>query len=61
MMGHLKGGRIENVTKCINTMLRYKNYELQFTMGYDLRKEALKKGRSRVLTSCQLNGSLLIQ
>ena len=60
-MGLLKGGQIENITKCINTMLRYKNYELQSTMSYNLQKEALKKGHSRVLTSCQLNGSLLIQ
>ena len=59
-MGHLKGGQIKNITKCINTMLQYKNYELQFTMSYNLQKEALKKGRSRVLTSCQLSGSLLI-
>ena len=30
------GGRIENITKCINAMLQYKNYDLQFTMSYNL-------------------------
>ena len=60
-MGRLTGRRIENITECINAMLWYKNYDLQFTMSYNLRKEALKKGRSGVLTSRQLNGSLLIR
>ena len=23
IVGHLKGGQIENITKCINTMLQY--------------------------------------
>ena len=55
-MGCLKGGQIENITIQMSTM----SYSMEI-MSYKLRKEALKKGRSGVLTGGQLNGSLLIQ
>ena len=38
IMGCLKGGQIKNITKCINTMLRYRTYELQFTISYTFTK-----------------------
>ena len=58
IMGCLMGGRVKNITKCINAMLRYKNYDLQFTMSYNLQKEALKKGCSRVDTRCKCKGPI---
>ena len=38
IMGHLKGGRIENITIWISTMLQYKNYKLYIT------KRSLEEG-----------------
>ena len=52
IMGHLKGRRIENITKCIDTMLQYKNYKLRFTISYNynelqITKRSLEEGSLR--------------
>ena len=41
IMGCLKGGRIENIMKCLSTMLQNKDYCLQFT------KRSLEEGSLR--------------